>query len=297
VIDERICEGCGNPLPPEVRRNARYHGGACRTAAWRTRVAQAAPVEGEDTKGIATHALADALTASVGRTAWALATGGPAAPVDAGRLRVISHALAARAMAAHPEVDWSDGDSRVTMAIAPSDPSRDGEASGGPAQAAAAPASATKEVKPSRDGSGEEEGMAPQSVPVRSEKPRRMSRKQALAVMDAAALERAEDWRESSRWVLRSGETVIGVLTPDYSGLKRSGWIGVVHETSVRTERRPTREAAMVALADAWLRQVTAKPRHHHRTLNDSPEPPAEPGRCRGGRSQATMAVPEEVEK
>jgi hypothetical protein len=73
-------------------------------------------------------------------------------------------------------------------------------------------------------------------------------------------LDQVDDWRESSRWVLRSGETVLGVLAPNYSGLKRNGWSGTVHETSVRTERRPTRETAAVTLADSWLRQVTAKP-------------------------------------
>jgi hypothetical protein len=75
VTAERICAGCGKPLPADARRNARYHSGACRTAAWRDRTANAAPVEDERTSSISTRSLADALTASVGRTAWALATG------------------------------------------------------------------------------------------------------------------------------------------------------------------------------------------------------------------------------
>jgi hypothetical protein len=259
VADQRICEGCGKPLPPDARRNARYHSGACRTAAWRTRTANAAPVEDERTSNIPTRSLADALTAAVGRTAWALAMGDAADAFDVDRIQVISNALVARAMAANPEVDWTDSEPRPTVAVVQLKPSRDGTAPRAPERsAAAAPA---EQEDSSRDGSQERGTAGRRPAAARSKRPPRMSRKQALAVIDAAALEKADDWRESSRWVLRSGETVLGVLAPDYSGLKRNGWSGTVHETSVRTERRPTREAAAATLADSWLRQVTAKPR------------------------------------
>jgi hypothetical protein len=258
VADQRICEGCGTPLPPDARRNARYHSGACRTAAWRTRTANAAPVEDERTSSIPARSLADALTASVGRTARALAAGEAVDAFDVDRIQVISNALVARAMAANPEVDWTDSAPRPTTAVVQLKPSRDGSAPRTPEQTAE-PVPAVK-ADPSRDGS-QGEGTVGRPPATARPGPLRMSRKQALAVIDAAALEKADDWRESSRWVLRSGETVIGVLAPDYSGLKRNGWSGTVHETTVRTERRPTREAAAVPLADSWLRQVTAKPR------------------------------------
>jgi hypothetical protein len=86
-----------------------------------------------------------------------------------------------------------------------------------------------------------------------------------MAIADAAELERDPDHRESHRWILRSGDTVLGYVEPSYGGVSRSGrngWIGRLMAGS-SGPRSTNRDVAAVDLALRWVRVVTAAPKGH----------------------------------
>lgn len=92
--------------------------------------------------------------------------------------------------------------------------------------------------------------------------PQRLSKSRAQAVIDAAELIRASDYRESRTWILRSGDTLIGYVAPSYGGASRSGrngWISRLGSTP--GPRCHSRDEAKLDLAARWLRVVTAAPR------------------------------------
>ncbi|MEV4784014.1 hypothetical protein AB0K53_00920 [Streptomyces tuirus] len=93
---------------------------------------------------------------------------------------------------------------------------------------------------------------------------RRMSARRARAIIDAAVLVKAPDWRESRHWHVVSGDMVLVVVAPSYGGTSVSGrngwrWWIADHGPSGGSRRETTREqAAAVGLA-AWERWITNK--------------------------------------
>ena len=79
MADERLCEGCGEPLERPSRRNRRHHGPRCRKAAYLRRqhereTAEPAPVLTLDREAVLEEALAEwrlvAHVARAARTNW-----------------------------------------------------------------------------------------------------------------------------------------------------------------------------------------------------------------------------------
>lgn len=91
--------------------------------------------------------------------------------------------------------------------------------------------------------------------------PQKLPKKKAEAVLDAAELVRAPDYRDSHMWILRSGDTLIGYVMPSYGGASRSGRNGWTSSMGDRGPRCHSRDGAKVDLAARWLRVVTAAPK------------------------------------
>jgi len=244
-------------------RARRTCSGACRQAAHRRRQA------------------AEVATLRQAATQPAPAPISPSAPDDtpAGRIRAAGQALAAAAE--HAATAAEEGayrhasltalqrhyDDLVTAVCAamPAEPSRNKPAPVAKLPHPAAPA-ATPEPKPSRN---EPATAAPAAAPLPTwdttaikPVPQRLPKKRARAVLDAAELVRAPDYRDSHTWILRSGDTLIGYVVPSYGGASRSGrngWTGLLGGTP--GPRCNGRDGAKLDLATRWLQVVTAAPR------------------------------------
>ncbi|MFJ3930192.1 hypothetical protein [Streptomyces sp. NPDC090029] len=119
-----------------------------------------------------------------------------------------------------------------------------------------APAAAPSPDETSRDDSaaGEPEGIEP--------RPQKLAKKKARAIVDAAELVRHPEHRDNHRWILRSGDTVLGYVEPTYGGASRSGRNGWTSRLGGSPGRRSaTRNRAAADLAGRWIRVVTADPR------------------------------------
>ncbi|MFJ3310467.1 hypothetical protein ACIPSA_47375 [Streptomyces sp. NPDC086549] len=91
--------------------------------------------------------------------------------------------------------------------------------------------------------------------------PQKLAMKKARAVIDAAELVRHPEHRDNHRWILRSGDTVLGYVEPTYGGASRSGRNGWTGRLGGSTGRRcTTRDGAAADLAARWVRLVTAVP-------------------------------------
>jgi hypothetical protein len=272
------CPVCGGDLPP--RRGPRprvYCSRACQGRAYRARQQQRDahrlfPGDEErllaEYRAVPSRQLADSLCLAAGRVAGALTAGRIADDHDLGVLARIPVVLAARAhraaasadappvteaAIAAPTVTVLDLNTRREGAAAADQPSRDGS----PPAPPAAPAAARRQriARSSRDDSaGAGHGIAP--------RPQKLPKKKAAAVIDAAELVRDPDHRDNHRWILRSGDTVLGSVEPSYGGASRSGrngWISRMGGTP--GPRCKSRDGAAVDLAARWLRVVTADPR------------------------------------
>lgn len=91
--------------------------------------------------------------------------------------------------------------------------------------------------------------------------PRRLSARQAQAVLDAAVLTKAPDWSDTRAWHVVSGDVLLVVVTPSYGGTGstgRNGWRWRLADHAVPAPSpAPTREKAAVAGLAAWHRQAT----------------------------------------
>jgi hypothetical protein len=95
-------------------------------------------------------------------------------------------------------------------------------------------------------------------------RPQKLAKKKATAVIDTAELVRDPEHRDNHRWILRSGNTVIGYVEPSYGGASqsgRNGWISRLGGTP--GPRCRSRDGAAVDLAARWVRVVTAAPKRH----------------------------------
>lgn len=95
--------------------------------------------------------------------------------------------------------------------------------------------------------------------------PKRLTEKQAQAVIDGATLVKAPDWQESSRWhVVADDGAVLVVVGPSYGGTGRSarnGWqqhLAALGPNGSR-DRWKTRQEAAARGLDNWKRWVTAR--------------------------------------
>ncbi|WP_405883644.1 hypothetical protein OG747_36685 [Streptomyces sp. NBC_01384] len=92
---------------------------------------------------------------------------------------------------------------------------------------------------------------------------RPLSAVKAQAVIAAAELAKAPDWRETRHWHVVSAGAVLVVIAPSYGGASRSGrngwrwWLADLAPTASQTE--PTREKAAVVGLAAWQRWATRK--------------------------------------
>jgi hypothetical protein len=93
-------------------------------------------------------------------------------------------------------------------------------------------------------------------------RPQKLPRSQAFAIADAATLVRDPDHRDNHRWILRSGDTVLGHVEPSYGGISRSGrngWISRFDGTP--GPRCKSRNGAAMDLASRWARVVSSPPK------------------------------------
>lgn len=273
---------CGTDLPAQRGPRARrYCSRACQQQAYRARQARHAahrlPPGGEqlliaEYDGVPARQLADHLSLAAGRIAGALSAGQPADGHDLDVLARVPVVLAARAHRAcvdhapaaatprtptvtAPGLDAPDRPDRAAPAGAR--PPRDGSVPS--AAAGPEPAARTRPAtKTSRDDS-RVQAVASAGIEPR---PQRLARKRALAIAEAAELVRSPEHQETRQWVLRSGDTVLGMVEPTYGGVSRSGRNGWTSRLAGATgQRRPTRQDAATDLADRWLRLVTATPK------------------------------------
>lgn len=131
-----------------------------------------------------------------------------------------------------------------------------------PERATEAPAAARR-AKASRDGSARASKAAPVATGIEP-RPQKLAKKKATAVIDTAELVRDPEHRDNHRWILRSGNTVIGYVEPSYGGASqsgRNGWISRLGGTP--GPRCRSRDGAAVDLAARWVRVVTAAPKRH----------------------------------
>jgi len=196
----------------------------------------------------------DALLAAAREMARAL-DDGAAAPAAATRL-----ARAARELAA-----WADtfaapapASAPVAAPAPPRIPARD--ETGTEEQPRRRPPRTAKES--ARDDS------APAPAPARAgaggiePRPQKLPKKKAQAVVDAAELVRDPEHRENHRWILRSGDTVLGYVQPSYGGVSRSGRNGWISRLGGHPGPRcKSRDGAAMDLAASWMRLVTATPK------------------------------------
>ncbi|WP_086560135.1 hypothetical protein [Streptomyces africanus] len=93
---------------------------------------------------------------------------------------------------------------------------------------------------------------------------KRLTVKQAQAVIDGATLVKAPDWRESNDWhVIAADGTVLVVVSPSYGGVGRTGRNGWKQHLAAlgpggSREKWKTREDAAVQGLAAWKRWVTS---------------------------------------
>lgn len=89
----------------------------------------------------------------------------------------------------------------------------------------------------------------------------RLSPAKARAVLEAAVLVKAPSWGEDRRWHVVSGDVVLVVVEPAYSGARRAGWRWWLYEHGPSSGRttQPTREKAAVAGLGAWERAATSR--------------------------------------
>lgn len=93
-----------------------------------------------------------------------------------------------------------------------------------------------------------------------------MSARRARAVIDAAEVVKAPDWRESRHWHVVSGGQVLVVVAPSYGGTSVSGrngwrwWLADHGPTGDRRRETTIQQAAARGLAD-WQRWATNKER------------------------------------
>ncbi|GAA3785521.1 hypothetical protein GCM10022206_26700 [Streptomyces chiangmaiensis] len=272
------CAVCGTDLPAQRGPRARrYCSRACQAKAYRARQEQrtshratAADEQrlAAEYDAVPSRQLADSLSLAAGRIAGALTTGQAADDHDLGILARIPVVLTARAhqaaalanalptlgpaptvtvlkLATPPEPDKSSrDDSAPTLTTAPSAPRR------------------TRSPQTSRDDSAPLPTWDTTAIkPV----PQRLPKKRAQALVDAAELVRAPDYRDSHTWILRSGDTLLGYVVPSYGGTSRSGRNGWASRLGGSPGPRcRSRDGAAVDLAARWLRVVTAAP---NRTL------------------------------
>ncbi|WP_281154712.1 hypothetical protein [Streptomyces sp. HYC2] len=293
------CVVCGTDLPtrrgPRARR---YCSRACQAKAYRARQEQrtshrAAAADEQrlaaEYDAVPSRQLADTLSLAAGRIAGALTAGQAADDHDLGilaRIPVVLTARAHRAAALAGALPAPGAAPTVTVLHLatppePGRPSRDDSAPAPPrrhptktSRDDATPAHATTATElttaapaPRRPGSPHtsREDSAPLPTwdttaikPV----PQRLPKKQVQAVIDAAELVRAPDYRDSHTWILRSGDTLIGYVVPSYGGTSRSGRNGWVSRLGGSSGPRcRSRDGAAADLAARWLRVVTAAPK------------------------------------
>lgn len=89
---------------------------------------------------------------------------------------------------------------------------------------------------------------------------RRLSPAKARVILESADLVKAPTWQEDRRWHVVSGDLVLVVLEPAYTGGRRNGWRWWLFEHGP-TSNSPdsTREKAAVAGLGAWERRASAR--------------------------------------
>jgi hypothetical protein len=283
------CSVCGTDLPAQRGPRARrYCSRACQAKAYRTRQQQRdahRPAPGEEDHLLAQHdgvpalKLADQLALATRRVAGALTAGQVVDDVDLGIVARIPVVLAARAQRAAPA---GQAPRRPERHAAPNatviDPAADAPAPGRDLpEAAVRPAAPGHPKTP--DTSDARERVPGATAPTAADRtkasrddstvalkrieprPQKLARKRAVAIVDAAELVRDPDHRETHRWILRSGSTILGYVEPTYGGASRSGRTGWTGRLSGSTGRRcTTRDQAAADLAQRWMRLVTTAP-------------------------------------
>ncbi|MFB7576359.1 hypothetical protein [Streptomyces sp. NPDC056165] len=286
-----MCLVCGKDLPAQRGPRARrYCSRACQAKAYRARQRQRDAhrlTSGEEAgllaeyDGVASLELADQLALAARRLAGALNAGQPADDFDLGVVARIPAVLAARAHRtdsagqAHQNIPDARTTARAT-AVDPAArtpaPSQDRPAShgtsteascdgrehiaDGPAAAAPRPSTSSRDASRKR---ADKARPLPKGI---EPKPQKLARKRALAIVDVAELVRDVEHRDEHRWILRSGDTVLGHVEPTYGGTSASGRTGWTSRLGVSTGRRcRTRDEAKLDLAARWIRIVTAAPR------------------------------------
>jgi hypothetical protein len=234
--------------------------------------------------------LGDSLALAAGRIAGALTAGQPVDDHDLGILARVPVVLAGRAhdrtAAAHalhgiPADQPAPTVTVVDLALTrdrPAPPhaqtSRDDQqpaaAPTATATTAAAPPPARRRhaTKTSRDDSAPATASEPAAKGGIEPRPQKLPKKKAAAIVEAAELVRDPEHRDNHRWVLRSGDTVLGYIEPSYGGVSRSGrngWLGRL--AGIPGRRGRTRYLAATDLAMRWVRLVTATPK---RTITGS---------------------------
>jgi hypothetical protein len=277
------CPICQGPVPQPARGRPRaYCSRACQAKGYRARAAAAAVsvparVEMPGESGTPLREYGEAVLLAAREMARVL-DDGAAAPAVAVRL-----ARAARDLAA-----WADGIAVPAPAPAPAAapappriPARDEIRESKKPEPR--PARGTAPI-PSRDETGAEKEPQPQRRSRRTVKestraespaavptwettaikpvPQKLPKKKAAAVLDAAELVRHPDYQDNHRWILRSGDVLIGYVVPSYGGASRSGrngWVGSLG--GAPGPRCHSRDGAKMDLAAQWLRLVTATPK------------------------------------
>jgi len=288
------CPVCGSDLPAQRGPRARrYCSRSCQAKAYRARQQQRDRhrITPEDEArllaeydGTPSLELADQLALAARRLAGALNAGLPADDFDLGVVARIPVVLAARAAqaapASHalhdlPRAQSASGPSAAVVDLAAhatdrrpgraetgTQTSRDdrGRVADRPARAPRPPAApnATKTSRDAPQDQAEPARPAPKGIEPR---PQKLSRKKARAIADAAELVRHPHHRDNHRWILQSGDTVIGYVEPTYGGASRSGrngWAGRL--AGQLGPRCRTRDGAAVDTAVRWVRLVTTAP-------------------------------------
>lgn len=94
---------------------------------------------------------------------------------------------------------------------------------------------------------------------------KRLTEKQAQAVLDGATLTKAPDWRDTSTWHVTAADgTVLVIVRPSYGGTGASGRNGwrqhlAALGPSGNRDRWKTREDAAVHGLATWKQWITAR--------------------------------------
>ncbi|MEV0926905.1 hypothetical protein AB0I99_17565 [Streptomyces spongiicola] len=267
-----ICQVCDADLPPQRGPRARrYCSRACQAKAYRTRQRQldARHLTSGDAQSLLTQydgvpalELADQLALAARQLADALTAG---RSVDEGDLDVLTRipaVLTTRAQQAVPAdmgemATLRQGHAPNAAATSAADTPTTRQPRADTEQSAHFTRPETRATRASRDDSAV--ATTANSIQPR---PQKLAQNKARAVVNAAELVRHPDHRENHRWILRSGDTVLGYVEPTYGGTSRSGrngWTGRLGGISGR--RCTTRDAAALDLAERWIRVVTAVPK------------------------------------